>query len=711
MKKIFSITIIAAITIFTACTKGSKVDRTHAPAAGPAPKIQIGQYQTFQLDNGLKVIVVENHKLPRVSYSINLDIDPVLEGAKSGYVSMAGDLMSAGTKTKSKAQIDEAVDFMGASLNTSATGVFGNCLKKHSSDFLALMSDAVLNPSFPQEELDKNVKSMQSALSNEKTDPDAMSTNIGSVMNYGRNHPYGEVPTEASVVNITRNDLIIYYNTYFQPQVAYLVIVGDITLDEAKAQSQQYFSGWKKGNVSEKKYTSPKAPEGNRVAFVPFTGAVQSVIDITYPLDLQPGTPDAIVAGVLNNVLGGNGFQTRLMQNLREDKAYTYGAYSAIAPDEVIGNFSAGASVRNEVTDSAITQIFVEMQRLVDEPVADSTLIAVKSIMTGSFARSLERPQTIANFALNIEKYHLPKDYYETYLQKLNAVTAADIQAMAKRVIKPQNANITVVGNREIAPKLAQFAKSGKVEFFNADGTEFVDIKPAPAGVTAQTVIDKYIAAMGGREAFAKVKSFEENGKMSMGPMSADVNIKVKDAKFKMAVSMSGMELMKQVSDGKKGSMAQMGQTEPMEAADIRDTQMQLDLLAELNYAKYGVTTTLKGIDKLNNEDVYVVERKSDDGSIATDYYSVATGLKMKSQRMDGEGAEATLAETIYLEYATVNGMKYVSKMSEAAGPQQVEFTFSEMKINPKIDDKEFTVASPKMPEETQHDRNVGPQD
>jgi zinc protease len=693
MKKFFKIFALAIVVAIASCKTGSKVDRSKAPAAGPAPKIQIGQYQMAQLDNGLRIVVVENHKLPRVSYSVNLDLDPIMEGNKAGYSSLAGELMSAGTTSKTKAQIDETIDFMGASMSTSSTGVFGSCLKKHSKDFLSLMSDVLLNPTFPQDEFEKSRKQTLSGLTNEKTDPNSMSDKIGDVLKYGSNHPYGEVMSEASVNNITRDDLVKYYNDFFRPNVAYLVVIGDITFDEAKAQANEYFGKWKKGTVAENKFATPTAPEGNRVAFVPLAGAVQSVIDVTYPVDIKPGTQDAIVANVLNNILGGSGFQTRLMQNLREDKAYTYGSYSTISPDENIGYFSAGASVRNEVTDSAVTEILYEMQRLVNEPVADSTLRTVKNIMTGNFARSLERPQTIANFALNIEKYKLPKDYYETYLQKLNAITVADVQAMAKRVIKPSNAYITVVGNKEVSDKLAKFAKSGKVELLNADGTPFVDMKPAPAGVTTQSVLEAYINAMGGKDAISKVKSFEQKGKMSFGPMSADMNIKVKDVKkFAMTVNMGGMDLMKQVFDGTKGYMQQGPQKMPMDESMISDVKVQMDMLAEINYDKYGVVATLKGIDKVNDKDTYVIEVKKPDGTTSTDYYSVESGLRVKSVSLEGEGEEASMSETLYQEYIAAEGIKYPGKIIQNAGGQTIEMTFSEMRINPKLDDKDFIV-------------------
>jgi len=693
MKKIYYIAALALVSLVIACNPVAKLDRSKVPAAGPAPVISIGQYQLFTLDNGLRVIVVENHKLPRVSYNINLDRDPVREGLRAGYVEMAGGLMSSGTATRSKAQIDEKVDFLGANLSTSSTSVSGSCLKKHSDELLTVMSDVLLNPTFPQEEFDKTVKQTLSGLASEKTSPDGISEKIGNLMKFGNDHPYGEIVNENTVNKIERKDLIGYYNTYFKPNDAFLVIVGDITLDEARTQANKYFGSWQAGKVPALTYPNPTVPVSNRVVFVPLTGAVQSVIDITYPIDLKPGTQEAIVASLLNNILGGGGFQARLLQNLREDKAYTYGAYSSINPDEFVGSFSAGASVRNAVTDSAIVQFLFEMERLVNEPVPDSTIQTIKNIMTGNFARSLEGPQTIARFALNIEKYKLPKDYYETYLQKLNSVTAAELQTLAKKIIKPSNAYITVVGNKEIAPTLEKFSPIGKVELYNPDGSLFTDLRPAPEGMTAKEVLQKYIDAIGGEATLSKVKSMEQKGKMSLGPMSADVNVKVKDnSKFKMTINIGGMEMVKQVYNGTKGVMVQMGKSEQLGESDVADLKSEMDMLSELNYEKNGIVSILKGIDKLDSGDAYVVELKKPDGTISTEFYSVSTGLKAKILGVEGEGEDIVNSETIINDYATKDGIKYVSKRTQNVGPQTIIFSIDELIINPKFDDMEFAV-------------------
>ena len=668
-----------------------KIDRSKAPAAGPAPKIQIGSYQLFTLENGLKVIVVENHKLPTVSYSLQLDLDPIKEGDKAGYTSLAGSLMSAGTESKTKDQISSAVDFIGANFSTSADGIYADCLTKHSETLLNIFNDVLLHPSFPESELEKERKKSLSGLASEQTDPNSISSRIGNMVKYGKNHPYGEQMTEATLKNITREDLVNYYNTYFRPNVAYLVIVGDITLETAKTQANKYFGTWSKGDVPKLKVRAPKVPAGNEVVFVPVPGAVQSVIDITYPIDLLPATSDALVASVLNNILGGSGFQTRLMQNLREDKAYTYGAYSEIVADDFVGYFSAGASVRNEVSDSSVTQFMYEISRLTTELVDDKTLQTIKNIMMGQFARSLERPQTVARFAKNIERYHLPKDFYETYLERLNAVTAQDVMALAARVLLPNNAYITVVGNKDIEKTLLPFDKDGKILKFNPDGSVYVEMKPIPAGVTVESVMNNYINATGGTEKLSKVKSVVQKGTLDLGMAKLDMTTQIiPNEALKVTMSMNNNPMMIQTWDGSELKMSQMGQNIEADAAAIQQAKIQCDLMAETHLSQYGITSTLKGIEVMNGKDVYVVENVDSFGTSSTDYYDVANGLKVKTITVQKQGEKSETSETSILEYKEVDGLKFPSRIKTAAGGQNMEVIVSEVILNSKLKKKDL---------------------
>jgi predicted Zn-dependent peptidase len=684
--------IAGALVVGLAACSAPKVDRSSAPAAGPAPQINIGKYETFTLDNGLKVIVVENNKLPRVSYSITVDRGPLFEGDRAGYASFAGGLMSAGTTNRSKAEIDAATDFIGASMSTSATGIFGSCLTKHSDALLGLMQDVLLNPTFPEEELEKVRKQTLSGLASAKTSADDISGSISGIMTYGKEHPYGEPQTEKTVAAITREDLIAYYDAFMRPNISYLVIVGDISSEAAVAQANKYFGAWKAKPVERQSYEKPTAPAGNRVAFVPLRGAVQSVIDITAPVDLPPGHPDAIAASVMNNILGGGVFGGRLMQNLREDKAFTYGARANLSTDPVIGRFSASASVRNEVTDSSVVEFLYEIERITTQLVEDSTLQFIKNYMNGSFARSLESPQTIARFALNIERYNLPKDYYATYLNKLEAVTAEDVLRVAQRYLDPNKLFITVVGNKdEVGEKLARFAKSGKVEYYDMHGEPYTDLQPAPEGMTANDVFNAYYAALGGVDNLKKINTYEEIGTMAMGPMSMAYSRKVKSPdKMLMQVKMGEMELMKQIINGKKGSNSQMGQSIEMSEEEVGEARMQIDLIALTRLADYGMSAVLKGIGSFNDEPAYVVEMMKGGKVSSVNYYSVATGFELGSEMsQETPQGDMTIATNIKA-YAESGGVKFPSHIVQQVGPQTIEIKLDEVAVNKRINDADF---------------------
>lgn len=686
-------TFLALVAILLAACS-APVDRSIQPKAGPAPIIQIGDYQTFTLDNGLKVIVVENHKLPRISYRLSVDRDPIMEGSNAGYVSMAGDLLKNGTSTKSKAQIDEAIDFIGASMNTYSSGMSGSSLTKHSNTLLELMSDVLMNPTFPEEELEKLKRQTLSGLASATSDPGAIGSNISGAMTYGLDHPYGEQQTEKTTEMITRNDLVNYYSAYFRPNISYLTIVGDITKVEAEAQANKYFGAWEKQDVPTHTYTKPSLPEGNKVCFAPLAGAVQSVIEVTFPVDLKPGDNDAIAASVMSSILGGGSFGGRLMQNLREDKAYTYGARCNLNRDPVIGSFSAYASVRNEVTDSSIVEFLYEIDRLTKEMVEDTTLQFNKNNMNGSFARSLESPQTIARFALNIERYGLPKDYYSSYLTKLAAVSKEDILRVAQQYLKPQNAYITVVGNKdEVAEKLARFSYDGEVKFLNIYGGDYVDLKAAPEGMVAADVIAAYFTAIGGADKVGKVKTMTQTGAMAMGPMSVEMTQKLKNKeKFYMSIAQGPMVFSETIYDGTKGSNSQMGQSAPMSPEELEEMKMRTDMTAELTPEKYGITNTLKGIGVHNDEEVYVIESVDADKSVSTDYYSIATGLKLRSASSESTPDGEIVVATEYANYKEVKGIMFPFQVTQMAGPQTFVVTYSSIQVNPKLSNSDFKV-------------------
>jgi len=689
MKKIFFL----AIAIVSVSVASAQVDRTKAPKAAPAREIKIGEYQSFTLKNGLQVFVVENHKLPRVQFTIQLKNDPILEKEKTGYVELAGDLLGTGTTTKTKAQLDEEVDFIGATLNTSWTGIFASSLTKHRERLLELVTDVLYNPAFSPAELDKLKTQKLSELAADKDDPQSIAGNVKNVLVYGKDHTYGEISTEKSVEAITLDDCKSYFNTYFKPNNAYLVIVGDIDLKTAKAAAEKYFNKWVQGNVTNPTYNKPQAPEITYVALVDRPQSVQSVINITYPVDLKTGSQEAIKARVMNQILGV-GFSARLMQNLREKHGYTYGASSQLTSDFLIGNFSAGASVRNEVTDSSVVQFMSELSRIVKEPVTDTELSAAKAFISGQFGRSLENPQTIASFAVNTAKYNLPKDYYNNYLKYIDAVTVADVQASAKQFIKPGNAHIVVVGKgSDVADKLKMF---GEVKYFDVYGQPYTPSASAalPAGLTADKVLSNYIDAVGGLKKVLEVKTLKFVYKANFQGQTLELTaLKKSPGASVEEVGMAGMVMQKSVVDGQNVSVTAQGQKMP--PADSKDKEVQLfDALTfqEISYPTLGAKATLKGVEQVDGQDAYVVEFALPAGGKMIEYYDTKTGLKVQVVQF-AKGPQGEVATAIkFSDYKEVNGVKFAHTVSQSMGPMSFKFVASLIEVNPKLDDAVFKV-------------------
>jgi zinc protease len=671
--------------------------RKVAPSGGPAPKIQIAKAQTFKLENGLEVIVVPNNKLPRVSFQVFVDYDPVLEKNASGYVEMMGGLLSKGTSTMTKAQIDEKIDFIGAGFSSDQNGLSGNCLTKHAETLLGILSDVLLNPAFPEAELKKLKLRKQSALAQDKDDANTIAENTSAVLSFGKNHPYGELPDEKSLEAITIDQIKKHYSTYFKPNVSYLVIVGDITKAQAETWSKKYFSQWKQGQVPTHNYTEPTGPKQAEVSFVHKPGAVQSVINITYPLNLKPGTADVIPSAVMNTILGGY-FNSRLNQNLREGKAYTYGARSSINPDELGASFKAFASVRNEVTDSSIVEFLKEMKRMRTEPVKQDELSIVQSVMTGNFANSLERPETVARFALNTARYKLPADYYETYLQKLNSVTPVMVQAMANKYLKPEQAYLLVVGEKVIAEKLGWFSTDQKVRFYDGMGQPIVEnTTKIPENMTPQKVVAAYIAAIGGEASLKKVDDISMDGSLKAG-MPADLTVKSiqkKGNKLFYEISMNQNIMIRELTDGKTGKSEGMGGSNILAGEELADIKRRAIMFPELEYSKDIYNLQLKGIETINGANAYCVEINDlASNTKQTNYYDMATGFKLREVRIEGTGVEAQRITVDFKDYKTAGaGILMPFGMSiNGVFPTTAQVVYSNIAINSKIPDSQFEV-------------------
>lgn len=694
--KTFFLSITAVLIFSTAgAQKGSgDLNRSVKPAPGPPPTIKLGDIKSFELPNGLKVFVVENDKNPTVAYSIVLNIHPTLEGDAAGVAAITSDLITRGTKTRSKDQLDNDIDFIGGRLSATTSGLYASALSKQNKKLMELLSDVILNPDFKQEELDKLKAQTQSELLQEKDDPDAISQNVKAVLNYGKNHPYGELTTEETLKNITLEKCNAYFQTYFRPNVAYLAVVGDVKFFEIKQLVEKSLGSWQRADVPNFMPPVPPAPEKTYVAFVNKPGAVQSVINITYPVDLKPNSEDLIKCRVMNNILGGD-FSSRLFMNLREKHGYTYGSYSSLTNDDMVGEFSAYAKVRNAVTDSAITELLNELNRMASRRVPSDEVETIKNYLSGNFAISLEDPATIAKFAINIERYHLAKDYYCNYLKNLAAVTPDDVFLTAQKYIRPDNATILVVGNEEeVAKKLEPFSADKKVHYFDVVGNSLTkEVKVVPANVSSKSIIKAYVNALGGSKKINSVKDItirrsadSQFGKISMVEQRKSPN------KYNMVISIGETVVQKMIYDGSKGSQSGMQGKKEITGDELKELKVEAIHVHEMFYEKLGFKLAVKGLESINGSDAYVVEVTAPGGKKSTEWYDVASGFKVRSSQTTVT-EQASITQTIdYLDYKEVNGIKYPTYIIITGGPLPLKLELISVDTNQGIEDSNFKV-------------------
>ena len=674
------------------------LNRSIRPVAGPAPEIKLGRSESFTLPNGLQVFVVENHKLPTIACDIELAIKPELEGDMAGYRDMMSELLLSGTTTRSKDKLNAEIDLMGADIDVSSDELSGSGLKKYQEKIFELMADIAMNTVIKQDELDKLKKKSLSGLETQKNDADAMVRNVSAIVNFGKGHPYGEVNTPETVKKITLDRCVKYYRTYFRPNVAYMAIVGDVTMAEVKPLIEKYFGKWQKATVPVATYTLPTQTAGTvtNVAFAPRIAAVQSVVSVTHPIDLMPGKEDVISAKVANTILGG-GSQGRLFTNIREKHGWGYGSYSSLREDELVGNFTASLKCKNNVSDSALEALMDEMRIIRTQKVDDTTLRNTISYLSGNFAIGLEDPKRIAQFAINIERYHMPKDYYKNYLKNLSAVTADDVQRAAQKYIHPERANIVVAGSKdEVAAKLARFSANGRVDFYDYTGQPQAQTQTmaAPVDMTADKVYGRYITAMGGEKGINSVKDIKITGTSVMQGMPLTIT-EMKKApnmwKLSIDVAMGGKTITvnKQVFDGSKGYQEVQGRKEDVTGADLDELKVSADITGDLHPEKYGIKRNLKGMETVNGSNAYLIEATDAKGKVSKEYYDAASGLLVR--RVHGAGEEEQTSDYAdYKEVAGTNGYKVPYKVTENKGGVSYTEIVSAVEVNKGIADTEF---------------------
>lgn len=676
---------IAVSFLFSGILSAQNFDRNAIPKAGPTPSINIAKPQIFKMSNGLTVLVVENHKLPRVNVALTIDRAPVKEGNIVGVGSVLSTQLGNGTTNISKDEFNKKIDYLGANLSFWMSGASANMLSKYFVDVMELMADAVTHPKFDDKEVKKAIDRKIEELKTEEKSAKTISRNIYNALIYGKNTALGEFITKESLEKIKTVDVENFYNNYYTPNSAYLAIVGDVKFKKVKKLVEKLFADWKAGKEvgqTEISLENQKNISETEINVVNLPSAVQSVINAGHITKVRKKDPLYFSANIANYILGGGTLESRLNQNLREKNAFTYGAYSLLSFYKYAPSFKVNTSVRNEVVPGAVSEIMVELENI--QNITDEELVNAKAQMKGRFIRSMEQPGTIAQFSINTLIEDLPADFFNNYLKSVENVTKESVVHAVKEVILPSQTRILVVGNVE---EMGDLEKIGfPVKYFdkNATPTTKPQKKTIASGITTKTIAEKYIKAIGGYDAVNKVKSITLDATAKVQGMEMNMVVKsAVGAKTSIETKMMGNTMQKIVFDGNKGFVEARGQKQSLPEEVKVKMAGEKNVFPELSFGE-NKNYELKGVETVNEQEAYHVKNGT-----KSYYYSVASGLKIAEVEVQKMGEKEVRIPINYSDYKEVEGVLLPFKITQSIMGQDIAFAVSSYVFN-QVTDADF---------------------
>ena len=681
MKKL--LILLTSLLVFPAV---GQVDRSKQPTPGPAPIIQVKEPQQYKLKNGLTVMFVENRKLPIVSASLILDNPPILEGIKAGQSQLTSSLLGKGSKKIKKDDFYDEIDFMGSNISISASSAFAQSLTRYFQRTFQMMADAAINPNFTEEEFTKERDVLIDALKSSEKDVSTAARRVERLLAYGVDHPYGEYVTAGTVNNIKLSDIQRFYDFRFRPNNAYLVIGGDIDFETVKILVKKYFAKWKPSPVASSPIPKVTNPVSTQIDFVNMPNAVQSEVVVQSTTYLAKKDADYFPVLMANSILGGGG-EARLFLNLREDKGYTYGSYSSIGNSKITATrFRASASVRNEVTDSAVVEIVNEIKRIRTDLVSESELKKAKAKYVGNFVRSLEDPEIIASFAYEIATENLDPDFYKNYLDRINAVTVEDVKRVAQKYFNVDQARVVVTGKGvDVLDNLEKVQFNGNylpINYYNKYGTSIErPQKLAVAdGITAESVLKSFIDNTGVN--IADINALQLVYKGEFMQMSIKVEETYSDKEQKQVISVGGNAMMTSVVSQDSAYIKQGPNQTDLPKAIHDDLKKTLAVLPEIGLLE-SQEATLEGIVNINGSDAYEIKTQGV-GVTFTSYYDVNTGLRVRESSLINFNGQMQTNTTDYSDYSEQSGLILAGKKSFNLGGQDISLTLDKAEINPE---------------------------
>jgi zinc protease len=449
------------------------IRKTAPDPLAPAPFSIPPVYQTT-LENGFKIVVLADKRLPLVSYRLAFLAGDASDAKDSvGLTSAMTAMLTEGTENYSSKVLAETIERLGASISANASDDFtiiaASTLSMYGSDILRLMAEVIFRPTFPESELDLYRRNTIENLKFQRSQPNFLANEQVARLLYGE-HPYAVIsPTAADIEKLSRAKLAENRGKVFVPNNAVMIVVGDVETDELVTEIRSYFGKWSRGEVQAPAIPKPPMRASTTFTIVDRPGSAQANI-VMANLAFERNHPDYFAAAVMNQVLGA-GASSRVFMNLREEKGYTYGAYTRIDSKKLAGEFEATAEVRTAVTGDSLKEFFYELNRIRDERVSDDEMRDAKNFLTGVFPIRAETQEGLTNLIVNQQLYGLPEDYLQTYRDNINAITVEDIARVAKKYVTPESMAIVIVGDaHDVIPQVKVYSEN--IEVFDTEGNK-----------------------------------------------------------------------------------------------------------------------------------------------------------------------------------------------------------------------------------------------
>ena len=675
-----------------------KIDRSKKPAAGPAPVISIKDPVIINMPNGMTVLVVENHKVPKVRAFLNIDMGPVKEGKKAGVMDLMGQMLGEGTTTMSKEKFDASVDIIGADVNLSSSGGSASALTRYFDKAFMLMADALKNPAFPEESFKKIQSQTITGLKQNEKRASTIADRVNSALSYGKQTALGEFTTEESVKGLTLNDIKDAYKNYITPSRSYLTFVGDINPVVAKALAEKAFGKWTGVKLTLPVIADVQNPSKTEIDFVDVPTAVQTEIRVGN-LVTNPLNGSDYHALVLANYILGGGAESKLFMNVREKHGFAYDAHSVLGSGRFQNLFTATTQVRTDKTDSAAAELISQILNMRDGKITDDELNNAKAVYNGLFALRMENPSITANYASNILINNLPKDFYRNYLQKINSLSKEDIVRVSRNYLNESNARIVIVGNgSKILPNLTRLGYPIKKydRFAEPVVEKTADIKTEESvkttdKVSAYNIIEDYLKAIGGKEEVKKVSSISSTISLEMmGRSFTGIDKGMNPNKHVTELKMGTMTVMKSVFDGTKGFQQQGPQKNDLNEGEIKEAKDDKGVIPQLYYIGPDYKTEYIGSGKIGEETTYRLKIVMPSGRLSIQEYSAKTGLLLKEETTARQGDADEPLTVEYKNYKKAGNIMMPYEITRNAGGQEFTIVYTDIKINEGVSEDDF---------------------